>query len=133
MQVYSPQSPSQDLIMALETLEPGTTARNCLLPFTPRPPKSEGGFRDPPLDGSHTLPELYDWHYENNPDHPAFVFEDKAQEDGLRRLTFQQLVPAIHRAGQMILKSAGVPSIHSPEFARMGPVGIVAVTGKSCA
>ena len=63
-------------------------------------------FTLPPLDGALTIPHLYDWHYQNNPDHPAFVFEN--DEGVLQNLLYSQLVPAIHRAGQYIASSIGI-------------------------
>ncbi|KAJ3847468.1 hypothetical protein EV368DRAFT_51127 [Lentinula lateritia] len=42
-------------------------------------------FRPPPLDGSLTLCEMYDWHARNTSNHRLFVF---AQEDGTTRTIF---------------------------------------------
>jgi len=68
--------------------------------------KPDAGFTPPPLDGSLTIPEMFDWNYENNQDHPVFVHSDGA--GGLRHLTFSEVVPAAHRAGRYIAQAAGI-------------------------
>ncbi|KAH8100027.1 acetyl-CoA synthetase-like protein [Cristinia sonorae] len=77
-------------------------------PFVQRPvtgiPKNQGlsskTFRVPPLDGSLTIPEIWDWHLEYSPEHPLFVFNDeKGQEVVIR---FREAVHAMHRAGRLV-------------------------------
>ncbi|KAF8993889.1 hypothetical protein BDQ17DRAFT_1431390 [Cyathus striatus] len=47
----------------------------------PPPPSTQAlasdTFRPPPLDGSLTLPEIYDWHMKNTPNHRLFVYAAK--------------------------------------------------------
>ncbi|KLO12645.1 acetyl-CoA synthetase-like protein [Schizopora paradoxa] len=49
------------------------------LPIPP-PPNTQAltcpDFRPPPLDGSLTYPELFDWHLTRTPNHPIFVYSD---------------------------------------------------------
>ncbi|EIN05387.1 acetyl-CoA synthetase-like protein [Punctularia strigosozonata HHB-11173 SS5] len=54
-------------------------------------------FSVPPLDGSLTIPEIYDWHAEHSPDHPLFTYNTSATDKVV--ITFKQGVHAIHRAG----------------------------------
>ncbi|TFK32050.1 hypothetical protein BDQ12DRAFT_729010 [Crucibulum laeve] len=58
-------------------------------------------FKLPPLDGSLTLPEIYDWHYESNPRHSVFIFENHPRA-GYTHLTYTEVVPAIHNAARYI-------------------------------
>ena len=57
-------------------------------------------FKCPPLDGSLSLPEIYDWHYHNTPDHPLFVFADEADEN--HTILWPQAVRAVHEAGRIV-------------------------------
>lgn len=71
----------------------------------PPPPQtqvlSSTTFRAPPLDGSLTLPEIYDWHLENTPNHRIFTF---ATEDGtVRDIMWPEAVTAMH-VGAKILR-----------------------------
>lgn len=57
-------------------------------------------FRPPPLDGSLSVPELYDWHLTNTPEHPLFVFNE---DDGRERIIYwPEAVRAMHRAGRIV-------------------------------
>lgn len=53
-------------------------------------------FNRPPLDGSLSLTELYDWHYLHNRDYPLFVYEDAPGL--LRTISMGEGVQGIHRA-----------------------------------
>ncbi|KLO13762.1 acetyl-CoA synthetase-like protein [Schizopora paradoxa] len=57
-------------------------------------------FKPPPLDGSLTLPEIYDWHADKSREHPLFVFPNA--DGGLRTILWPEAVRAIHRAGQLV-------------------------------
>ncbi|KAL5492825.1 hypothetical protein ACEPAI_4273 [Sanghuangporus weigelae] len=57
-------------------------------------------FKRPPLDGSLTVPELYDWNYEHNKDYPLFVYEDGPGT--LRTISMGQGVQGMHRATLLI-------------------------------
>ncbi|KAJ7174280.1 hypothetical protein C8R46DRAFT_1251642 [Mycena filopes] len=57
-------------------------------------------FRPPPLDGSRgSIPELFEWHAENNPGHPLFVY---ATEDGTKHVNYNTFKQAFHRAGTYV-------------------------------
>ena len=78
--------------------------RRIELPIPPVP-NSQGlsskTFKVPPLDGSLTLPEIWDWHLENSPDHPVFVYRE---DDGAERTIYMRdAIYAVHRAGRILL------------------------------
>ncbi|ESK93540.1 hypothetical protein Moror_1627, partial [Moniliophthora roreri MCA 2997] len=51
----------------------------------------------PPLDGSLTLPEVYDWHRERFPNHRLFIY---IRNNGtIRNITYSEAVAAIHASG----------------------------------
>ncbi|KAF9459676.1 hypothetical protein BDZ94DRAFT_1284298 [Collybia nuda] len=66
---------------------------------------SSSTFRPPPLDGSLTLPEVFDFHAANNPGHPLFRYED---HDGLHTIVWSSAVEAFHAAAQLV--QGDVPS-----------------------
>ncbi|KAF8996234.1 hypothetical protein BDQ17DRAFT_1411844 [Cyathus striatus] len=70
--------------------------------------RSDKSFTLPPLDGSLTVPELYDWNYEHNPNGLVFVHSDSPS--GLK---FSDVVPAIHRAGQYVSGAIGGATVRS--------------------
>jgi hypothetical protein len=59
-------------------------------------------FQIPPalVDESLALPELYDWHSENSPSHPLFVFEERP--GSIRAILWPEAVRAIHRAAYRV-------------------------------
>ncbi|KAJ3522383.1 hypothetical protein NM688_g8882 [Phlebia brevispora] len=63
-------------------------------------------FQAPPLDGSLTLPEIYDWHAEHSPEHPLFVYGN--EEGPVHTITWAEAVRGIHRAGR-IVRDAVIP------------------------
>lgn len=94
--------------------------------LTPPPePRSGRSFRRPPLDGSLTIPEIYDWHWNHNPNHPIFVYP---KDQRLHRITFAKLVPAAHRAGRLVAETLGL-SFHD-DSSNFPVVAIVATSGK---
>lgn len=75
-----------------------------LPPFPRTQALSSTTFRPPPLDGSLTVPELYDWHYEHSPHHPLFIYSD---EDGsATTIYWPEATKAVHRAGHLVRKYA---------------------------
>ncbi|CAL1699334.1 unnamed protein product [Somion occarium] len=74
-----------------------------LLPIPSLPPTqclSTDTFKQPPLDGTLSLPEIYDWHLEHSPNHPLFVYADDA---GIATTIYwPEAVRAVHRAGRLI-------------------------------
>lgn len=74
-------------------------------------------FTPPPLDGSLTVPEFYDWHHTHSPLHPLFIYSDNGT---LSTLSWQDAARAVHRAARIVLGHAGDrPSSYSkpPVFA----------------
>lgn len=75
----------------------------------PPPPKTQAlspttKFNVPPLDGSLSLPEIYDWHAEHNAYHGLFVY---ATEDGTKRtISFKEGAAAFTAAGNFIHRLA---------------------------
>lgn len=74
-----------------------------VLPFQKLPQTqalSSKTFRAPPLDGSLTVPELYDWNLENNLAHPLFIYADDAGRH--HTLLWPEVVRAAHGVGRRI-------------------------------
>ncbi|KZT28667.1 acetyl-CoA synthetase-like protein [Neolentinus lepideus HHB14362 ss-1] len=80
------------------------------LPFPPLPPTqaiNSPTFKPPPLDGTLTLPEIYDWHYRNTPKHPLFLYPDG---DGtVHEILWPSAVRAIHQVGYILRPKVGNP------------------------
>lgn len=71
-----------------------------LPPFRRTQALASSTFRLPPLDGSLTIPELYDWHYKHSPHHPLFMYSD---DDGVvATIDWAQATKAMHRAGRRV-------------------------------
>ncbi|KAH8116797.1 hypothetical protein DFH11DRAFT_1687657 [Phellopilus nigrolimitatus] len=62
-------------------------------------------FKLPPLDGSLTIPEIYDWHLDNTPDHPLFVYSDP--EGVEHKILWPAAVRAFHRAAHIVYSRVG--------------------------
>ncbi|GJE91046.1 acetyl-CoA synthetase-like protein [Phanerochaete sordida] len=61
-------------------------------------------FTPPPLDGSLSVPEAYDWHYEHSPHHPLFIYSD--DEGSATTIYWPDASMAVHRAGRVALSIA---------------------------
>ncbi len=86
------------------------------------------GWTIPPLDGSISVPELYDFHYRHNPHHPVFVYTN-ADTDELTHVRYSELVPAAHRAGWYVTKTTNFN--HSADMNVRPVVAVLAATGMS--
>jgi hypothetical protein len=82
-------------------------------------------FTLPPRDGSLTLPEIFDFHYERNPNHPLFVY---ANTGGVTNVLYSDVVPALHRAARLIADVAGIDLDADP--ASFSTIAIMANSGK---
>lgn len=95
-----------------------------MAPSFPHPQaQSSSTFIPPPLDGSLTIPEIYDFHLKHNGEHPLFVYDD---ENGVvRTIRWKQAVQAIHTAGRFVRSATREPQAqdHTPV------VAILAVNG----
>ncbi|KAJ7449030.1 hypothetical protein B0H11DRAFT_2079260 [Mycena galericulata] len=57
-------------------------------------------FAGPPLDGSLTIAQLYDWHFRNTPNHRLFVY---TQDDGsIRTIYWPEAVHAVYVGAKII-------------------------------
>lgn len=70
----------------------------------PAPPNTQAlacpDFRPPPLDGSLTYPELFDWHLTRAPNHPLFVYSDDVGAE--HRILWPEGVRAIQSAARIV-------------------------------
>ncbi|KAJ7769931.1 hypothetical protein B0H16DRAFT_1516867 [Mycena metata] len=71
----------------------------------PRPPQTQAlrseTFSPPPLDGTLTIAQIYDWHFRHTPSHPLFLY---ARQDGSSRTIYwPEAVQAIY-VGTRILR-----------------------------
>ena len=99
------------------------------LPVPPRTQALESTtFKAPPLDGSLSLAEMYDWHYYNTPDHPVFVFPDDHDVQP-KVLKWPEVARAITHGARMIKKVTRMD--YSPETDNI--VAIFAASGKKLA
>jgi hypothetical protein len=82
----------------------------------------------PPVDGSLTIPEIFDWHHEHNPQHPFFVYAD--DEGSLKYITMKEAVHAMHQAARHY--TAHFSSLGHPPSIRGAPaIAIFAASGES--
>jgi hypothetical protein len=94
----------------------------------PAPPPTQGleskTFRPPPLDGSLTLPEIYDWHFVNTPDHRLFIFADDNQNT--RTILWPEAVRAIYNGARFLRNTID----RKPDSEGIPIVAILAAAGK---
>lgn len=62
-------------------------------------------FSPPPLDGSLTLPEIFDWHLEHSKEHRLFVFPKGNGE--VRNILWPEAVRAIHTGARIVRQIMG--------------------------
>ncbi len=60
-------------------------------------------FKPPPLDGSLTFPELFDYNAIHSPKHPLFRYDDPGN-GGFRTILWEEAVAAFHTAGHYFKK-----------------------------
>ncbi len=60
-------------------------------------------FKPPPLDGSLTFPELFDYNAIHSPKHPLFRYDDP-DNGGFRTILWEEAVAAFHIAGHYFKK-----------------------------
>lgn len=61
-------------------------------------------FKVPPLDGSMTMLGMFDWHLENNPDHPLFLYKS-SHTTHVQSILWPDATRAIHRCARLIRAS----------------------------
>ena len=97
--------------------------------LVPSPPPTQAlsskTFVPPPLDGSITLPELFEWHLVHSPNHPLFMF---SRENGdVRTIFWPEAVRAIHTGARLVRKALGwQPGLKNPPV-----VAILAAAGRT--
>lgn len=93
----------------------------------PSPPRTQSyldtAFRPPPLDGSLTLPEIYEWHAKHNPNHRFFVFAN--DDDTIQSISFSEVVRAVHVGARIIRDRMG----WKPDVDETPVVAILAASG----
>ena len=97
------------------------------LSITPPPRNqclSSTTFTLPPLDGSLTVQQMYDWHYDHSPEHPVFEY---AEDDGsITTIRMKEVVPAIHRAGRLVISHF---TAHTPTPTKKPVIAMLAASG----
>jgi long-subunit acyl-CoA synthetase (AMP-forming) len=83
-------------------------------------------FKAPPLNESLTLPDLYDWHHENSPTHPLFVYEDGPGE--VRNIAWAEVVRGIHRAARLVASRIPAEDVTAALEGRPITIAVLAVT-----
>ncbi|KAH9931804.1 uncharacterized protein B0H18DRAFT_1093226 [Fomitopsis serialis] len=81
------------------------SGRTLYPPFAQTQGLSSSTFKRPPMDGSLTLPELYEWHAEHSPQQRVFVY---SKDDGtVQTLYWSETVRAMHVGAQKIRTCMG--------------------------
>ncbi|KAK0461852.1 uncharacterized protein EV420DRAFT_1665230 [Desarmillaria tabescens] len=80
----------------------------------PPPPQKQGEksttFRSPPIDGSFTLQQMYDWHLVNSVNHRIFIY---ARDDGsIRTICWPEAIAAIYTGARLM--KCRIPVRHKP-------------------
>lgn len=57
-------------------------------------------FSVPPIDGSLTVPEMWDYNMSHSPNHPLFLFDDV--DGSLKTISWSQGNRAIHTAARLV-------------------------------
>lgn len=84
-------------------------------------------FKQPPLDCTLAIHEIYEWHAVHSPKHPLFVYEDKP--GSTRTITWSEAVRGIHRITRFIRRAVG-PELESRKDGKAPVVSILATLGE---
>lgn len=118
----TPKAYSKDLHEAIFIM----SAMNYKVIPIPPPPATQAlasqTFKAPPIDGSLTVPELFDWHLRNTPNHPLFVYSDEHGDEHV--LLWPQGVRAIHQSARIVMDRV------RPRGSEIPVVAILAAAGK---
>ncbi|KAF4618234.1 hypothetical protein D9613_011556 [Agrocybe pediades] len=80
---------------------PSNTATLCTIPKPPQTQAlSSATFTPPPLDGSLSLPEQYEWHLQHSPNHPLFTYATENKD--VRTIVWREAVKAIHTGARLV-------------------------------
>lgn len=87
-------------------------------------------FRPPPLDGTLTIPEIFDWHLRNTPDHPLLEY---VEDDGsIRSILWPEAVRAIHRTARLMRVLMGCDPEQCPDVSSGVPVIAILAGAGEC-
>ncbi|KAF9561000.1 acetyl-CoA synthetase-like protein [Agrocybe pediades] len=68
-------------------------------------------FTPPPLDGSLTLPEIFDWHLQHSSSHPLYVYR---QDGHIRTILWPEAVRAVYAGVEFVRKAMDrVPGVNT--------------------
>ncbi|KIJ28553.1 hypothetical protein M422DRAFT_131845, partial [Sphaerobolus stellatus SS14] len=73
---------------------------------------SSNTFKIPPLDGSLTVPELYEWVAKNSPKHPLFVYSTESGE--VKTIYWDDAIRAIHKCAKIVKETISL-ALHIPQ------------------
>ncbi|KLO18919.1 acetyl-CoA synthetase-like protein [Schizopora paradoxa] len=62
-------------------------------------------FKQPPLDGTLALHQIYEYNAENSPEHPLYVYD--STEGRSSQIFWREVRPAIHRAAKFAINAIG--------------------------
>jgi hypothetical protein len=98
----------------------------------PAPPRTQAlsstTFTLPPLDGSLTLPEIYDFHLQHSPNHPAFIYADAP--GSTRTILLNEVIRGLHRAGRIVRSCITGENMELPHGRPI--IAILALAGILC-
>lgn len=93
-----------------------------MLPTPPTPQAvSSSTFVPPPVDGSLTLGEIFDYNSKHSSTHPYFIYEDESTH-AITPVNWRSLVRAIHQVSKVI-ESHGIP----PPTSSSPPTRVIAI------
>ena len=85
-------------------------------------------FKEPPLDDkSLCLPDFYDWHCRNSPNHPFFIYDDGPGK--IRTITWAEAGRAIHRAAHLIASRVVPGDVAATLAGHPVVISVLAATG----
>ena len=82
-------------------------------------------FCRPPLDGTLTIAEMWDWHAEHSPEHPAFEYSD--DNGSVTTIRWPEANRAMHIGGWLVKNFAAT---HPVSNSRKPVVSILASSGE---
>jgi hypothetical protein len=94
----------------------------------PLPPQTQAlnspTFIIPPLDGTLSLPEIFDFHLQHSPNHPAFVYADGP--GSTRTILWHEVVRGLHQAGHIVRSRVEVEQVNErPIIALLALAGML--------
>ena len=78
-------------------------------------------FAQPPIDGSLSVPELYDWHLVHSKEHPMFVYAD--DDNNPKVIFWPEGVRAVHRTARLIQQLGQDTGTRRPVVAILAAAG----------